>query len=177
MITKKRTFSFTRCICIFTFLILLIVSTGCSNQSQRSIKNIETFTRLYGYVKYFYPGDEAAAMDWERFALYGIKQVENVRDPGELKRVLEDLFLPIAPALVIHESQKKTEFSKASITPPNEEGMKLVAWQHLGVGFGNANSVYKSVRINRKTILSSPNSVGNIVNRIDAAPYRYFAAG
>lgn len=175
MINKNRAFTVTRCICIFTFLILLVfflVSTGCSNKLQRSIKNIETFARLYGYVKYFYPGDEAAAMDWERFAVYGIKRVENASGLAELKKVLEELFLPIAPALVIHESHKKTEFSIAAITPPDKEGMKLVAWQHLGVGFGNANSIYKSVRINRKTVLNSANTFGNIVNRIDATPYR-----
>jgi len=144
----------------------------CSNQLQRSIKNIETFTRLYGYVKYFYPGDEAAAMDWERFAIYGIKRVENAPGSAELKKVLEELFLPIAPALVIHEAHQKAEFSIAAITPPNPEEMKLVAWQHLGVGFGNARNIYKSVRINRKTVLSSENTFGNIINRIDAAPYR-----
>jgi C-terminal processing protease CtpA/Prc len=175
MITKNRTFTVTRCICIFAFLILLVfylVSTGCSNQLQRSIKNIETFTRLYGYVKYFYPGDEAAAMDWERFAVYGIKRVENASGSADLKKVLEELFLPMAPALVIHESQLKTEFSIAAITPANPGEMKLVAWQHQGVGFGNPDSIYKSVRINRKTVLGSANTVGNIINRIDAAPYR-----
>ena len=175
MITKNRTFTATRCICIWAFLILSVFfsfSTICSNQSQRSIKNIETFTRLYGYVKYFYPGDEAAAMDWERFALYGIKRVENAPGSVELKKVLEELFLPIAPALVIHESHEKTGFSIASITPPNPTGMKLVAWQHLGVGCGNVNSIYQSVRINRKTVLSSANNFGNIINRIGAAPYR-----
>jgi C-terminal processing protease CtpA/Prc len=175
MITKNRTFTVTRCICIFAFLILLVfylVSTGCSNQLQRSIKNIETFTRLYGYVKYFYPGDEAAAMDWERFAVYGIKRVENASGSADLKKVLEELFLPMAPALVIHESQQKTEFSLTRITPPNPGEMKLVAWQHQGVGFGNPNSIYKSVRINRKTVLNCENTFANLVNRIDAAPYR-----
>lgn len=175
MINKNRTFTVTRCRCIFTFLIVLVfipVSTGCSNKLERSIKNIETFTRLYGYVKYFYPGDEAAAMDWERFAIYGIKRVENAPGSTELKKVLEELFLPIAPELVIHESNKKTGFSIAGITPPDTGEMKLVAWQHLGVGFGNVNNIYKSVRINRKTILESANTFGNVFKSIDAAPYR-----
>jgi C-terminal processing protease CtpA/Prc len=136
-------------------LVFFTVSTGCSNKLERSIKNIEAFTRLYGYVKYFYPGDKAAAMDWDRFAIYGVKRVENASGSAELKNVLEELFLPVAPALVIHESNKKTEFSIASITPPNEDGMKLVAWQHLGVGLGNLKNIYKSVRINRKNEFSA----------------------
>lgn len=175
MKTKNREFTVTRGICIFTFLILLvffIVSTGSGNKLERSINNIETFTRLYGYVKYFYPGDEAAAMDWERFAIYGIKRVENAPGSTELKKVLKELFLPMAPALVIHESHKKTEFSIASITPPNKEEMKMVAWQHQGVGFGSVDSIYKSVRINRKTILKSANTFGNVFKWIDAVPYR-----
>jgi C-terminal processing protease CtpA/Prc len=175
MINKNQVFTVSRCICIFTLSILAVffpVSTGCSNPLPGSINNICAFTRLYGYVKYFYPGDEAAAMDWERFAIYGIKRVEKARDPGELKKILEELFLPIAPALVIHESLQKTEFSIAGITPPNPAGMKVVAWQHQGVGFGNANSIYKSVRLNRKTVFSSENNIGNIFNQVDAAPYR-----
>jgi C-terminal processing protease CtpA/Prc len=153
-------------------LVFFTVSTGCSNKLERSIKNIETFTRLYGYVKYFYPGDEAAVMDWERFAVYGVKRVENAANTTELKKILEELFLPIAPALVIHESHKKTEFSIASITPPNTEGMKLVAWQHQGVGLGSANHLYKSARINKKTIIRNTNTFGSIAKRIDAVPYR-----
>ncbi len=175
MKTRGKTFTVTRCICIFSSLFLSVfftVSTGCSNKLERSIKNIEAFTRLYGYVKYFYPGDEAAAMDWDRFAIYGVKRVENARDTGELKNVLEELFLPVAPALVIHESNKKTEFSIAGITPPNKEGMKLVAWQHQGVGLGSASHLYKSARINKKTIIRSTHTFGTIGKKIDAVPYR-----
>jgi C-terminal processing protease CtpA/Prc len=155
-------------------LVFFTVSTGCSSKLERSIKNIETFTRLYGYVKYFYPGDEAAAMDWKRFAIYGVKRVENASNTTELKKMLEELFLPMAPALVIHQSHKKSEFSIDSITPPNMERMKLVAWQHLGIGFGNSYNIYRSVRINRKTILNEPGSgaFGNIINWVDAVSYR-----
>lgn len=171
----KRVFSITPYICIFALLSLFIfisVSTGCSNKPNRSIKNIESFTRLYGYVRYFYPGDEAAALDWESFAVYGVKRVENASNLPELKKALEELFLPIAPALVIHESNREPGFSPATITPPDTDGMKLVAWQHLGAGFGQINSVFLSVRINRKTILKGVNNFGNIINQIDAAPYR-----
>ena len=80
------------------------------NETGQAIKNIEAFTRLYGYVKYFYPGDEAANTNWDHFALYGVKQVEKARDRAELKKILEELFLPIAPALKVHESHQKTSF-------------------------------------------------------------------
>ena len=154
------------------FLLFLFLSAGFSQDGKQRLNNIETFTRLYGYVKYFYPGDEAAALDWERFAVYGVKKVAAARDRVELKKRLEELFLPIAPALVIHDTNQKTEFSMASISPPETEGMKLVAWQHLGVGFGMADSIYKSVRLNRETVLTAAGTFGNLVSQLDAAPYR-----
>ena len=168
----KRTIARSRVFIVF-FLIISLYPSCCCKSGDQAIKNVETFTRLYGYVKYFYPGDEAAAMDWNRFAVYGVKRVENAANSVELKKILEELFLPIAPALVIHESDQKTEFSLASVTPPNPEEMKVVTWLHYGVGFGNADSIYKSIRLNRKnTFANSSFSIGNLLNSIDAAPLR-----
>jgi len=142
------------------------------NETGLTIKNIEAFARLYGYVKYFYPGDEAANTDWDRFAVYGVKQIEKARDRAELKKILEELFLPIAPALKVHESQQKTNFSTADITPPDKTNMKVVAWQHLGVGFGNPQDIYRSIRLNKPDILFFKNSYGAIANGLDAIPCR-----
>lgn len=142
------------------------------NETGPIIKNIKAFTRLYGYVKYFYPGDEAANTDWDHFAVYGVKQVEKARDRAELKKKLEELFLPIAPALVIHEPHQKTIFSTAGITPPDTKNMKVVAWQHLGLGFGNPRDIYRSIRLNKPDILFFKNSYGAIANSVDALPYR-----
>jgi C-terminal processing protease CtpA/Prc len=158
---------------LLAFLFLSII--GYSADANRSIANIQTFSRLYGYVKYFYPSDEAAAMDWDSFAVYGVKKVEKIRNNLELKKILEELFLPIAPALLIYKSGQEVKFSLSTITPPTKtkEDMKVVAWQHLGVGFGSFSSCYKSVRLNRKTILSnSPDDFWTMTNCIDAIPFR-----
>ena len=127
---------------------------------------------MYGYVKYFYPGDEAANTDWDRFALYGVKRVEKARDRAELKKILEELFLPIAPALKVYESQQKTSFSISSITPSDTTNMKVVAWQHLGLGFGNPQDIYRSIRLNKPDILFFKNSYGAIANGLNAIPLR-----
>ena len=158
-----------------SFMSFLMASGGAGSPDTvtRSIQNIETFARLYGYVRYFYPGDEAAAMDWERLAVYGVKQVKKARDAAELKSILEELFMPIAPALIIHETRHTASFPVDSITPPGAAGMNVVGWQHLGVGFGSSASLYKSIRLNRKNILSAPsNAFGTITRCLDAAPYR-----
>jgi C-terminal processing protease CtpA/Prc len=147
---------------------------GDRGDMDRSVKNIETFARVYGYVRYFYPGDEAVQTDWEKFAVYGVKQVEEAGNRAELKQVLRGLFLPIAPALVIHDSGRKTRFSLPRITPPPaiKKKMKVVVWQHLGVGFGSSRSTYRSIRLNRKNELTYEGNFGVMTRALDAAPFR-----
>lgn len=158
---------------LLTFMVCLIPLNGTPDSStDQPVKNIETFARLYGYVKYFYPGDEAAGLDWDRFAVYGVKKVEKAKNNTELKQTLEELFLPIAPALVLHDSGQQTTFPMSTITPPDKEGMKVVTWQHLGIGFGKKPSIYKSIRLNRKYESVFPAVFGNITTYFDAAPYR-----
>ena len=159
---------------IMTLLLLfsfLPVFPG-EDETGPASKNIEAFTRLYGYVKYFYPGDEAAGIDWDRFAVYGVKRVKKARDRAELKKILEELFSPVAPALVIHETGKKIPFSLAGITPPVAEKMKPVVWQHLGVGFGNPQDIYRSIRLNRPDELALKNSFAPLGKGLDVALYR-----
>jgi hypothetical protein len=33
------------------------------------VRNLEALARLYGYVRYFHPSDEAAGIDWDYFAM------------------------------------------------------------------------------------------------------------
>jgi C-terminal processing protease CtpA/Prc len=104
--------------------------------------NIKTFAKLYGYIRYFHPSDEASEIDWNNFAVYGIQQVTNAKDSNELKSTLEKLFSPIAPTIQIYtidENPKAVE---------GEVGSQLTAWQHLGLGVNNnPNSIYQSKRI------------------------------
>ncbi|MCP5052055.1 MAG: hypothetical protein GY940_33105 [bacterium] len=152
---------------LFTLSILFILSTlfpvrisaGSETGTDRAIINIEIFTRLYGYVRYFYPGDEAATINWDGFAVYGAQQAAKAGDRLQLKKTLEELFLPIAPALVIHESQRKITFDRATITPEGSKKikeMKEVVWQHLGIGFGNPQDMYRSIRLNSSGKFSGP---------------------
>jgi C-terminal processing protease CtpA/Prc len=174
MYNKDKSMRQLKLTIMMSLLVFFFTLRVCpdANETGLTIKNIEAFARLYGYVKYFYPGDEAANTDWDRFAVYGAKQIEKARDRAELKKILEELFLPIAPALKVHESQQKTNFSTAGIAPPDKTNMKVVAWQHLGVGFGNPQDIYRSIRINKPDILFFKNSYGAIANGLDAIPYR-----
>ncbi|NIM82630.1 MAG: hypothetical protein GTN82_29335 [Candidatus Aminicenantes bacterium] len=151
------------CLCIFT---------GCSSTPAvpRAIKNIEVFAKLYGYVKYFHPADEADKIDWERFAIYGVKRVEPAKNSTELKKILEELFLPIAPAIVIYHSKENVPFSVSRITPADTTGMKLITWQHYGVRLNRTGRTYESIRLHRKVKYAG--DYGYLIQEMDAAPLR-----
>ncbi|MCP5050856.1 MAG: peptidase S41, partial [bacterium] len=129
--------------------VLVLLSAGCGNERNRQSGNIETFARLYGYVKYFHPSDEASRIDWDRFAVYGVKRVSAARNRGELKQILETLFLPIAPSLVIYPVEEKRTILWSSISPGETKGMKIVSWQHLGVQTRERSGTFRSMRLNR----------------------------
>lgn len=145
--------NFMRRILLAFSLILILSSLSVPQQqksSDRQIQNLEAFAKLFGYVKYFHPSDEAAwdALDWDKFAIYGADKVLNAKDDKELVTKLKELFLPIAPSIKIFDNKNPVRFNISEITPPSLNDYKEVSWQHLGLGI-NAKSTYKSVRLNR----------------------------
>ncbi|MGM0651069.1 MAG: S41 family peptidase [Bacteroidota bacterium] len=115
---------------------------------QRKLENISAFTKLYGYVRWFHPSDEAQEIDWKKFAVYGVQKIENTPDDEALKDSLLKLFRPIAPTLNIMLKGKKTP-QPVKYEPSNSKKFKETYWQHLGVDLGRKSNVYKSRRIYR----------------------------
>ena len=66
-----------------------------SYAQQTSIDNITSFAKVYGYVRFFHPSDEAISVNWNLFAGYGTQHVEGCKSPKELRDSLYSLFLPI----------------------------------------------------------------------------------
>lgn len=157
--------------------ITLLVSCG---GTPRRVKNIRAFARLYGYVRFFHPSDEAARIDWERFAVYGVKRVHEAGDRRELQRILEDLFKPIAPSVVIYPSDAKLAFDTGAITPPDNPEISgpgvlashVVSWQHYGVFLNPRSRMYYSIRLNRKNKIHLGSDSGNLLKSVDAEPHR-----
>lgn len=135
---------------IGSLLIAMLIS-GCINQSRKA-ENVRTFAKVYGYVRWFYPGDEAAQTDWNKFAVYGIQKVENARNEKELQKILIELFLPVAPAIQIVNANMSNSFDIHSIIPKDTSGLNSVSWKHFGVFLGDRSNIYKSVRINRDSL-------------------------
>src|SRR5688572_25466488 len=68
------------------------------------IDNVVAFARLYGVVRYFYPGDAVTAADWNGFAVLGVSRVRPAVDAAALGAALERLFLPLGPGIAIGPS-------------------------------------------------------------------------
>jgi len=161
---------------VLLFVVLVPLGSSCGISGPRAVKNIETFARLYGYVRYFHPSDEASKIDWERFAVYGVKRVEKAKSSKNLKKILEELFMPLAPSMVIYsssESEEKT-FEKSHIMPHDTDTkeMKVVAWQHYGVRLSDAPNIYHSIRLNRKNIINLGSGLANLMKNKIATPCR-----
>ncbi|MGY3211311.1 S41 family peptidase [Mucilaginibacter sp. HD30] len=158
---------------ITLLLLAFVLYIKADAQTQQQIDNQIAFTKLYGYVRYFNPSDEAAGIDWDKFAIYGSKKVAACNNNQQLKTALEDLFLPIAPTLQIGD--KNLSLNKAQLIPSSLSGYKTIAWQHLGVGLVNdKRSPYQSARTNRNLVFEQiPLQAGAlIVSGLDARPYR-----
>lgn len=119
------------------------------------LEALRAFARLYGYVRYFHPSDEAADLNWEAFAVHGVEEILATTDPVDLRSCLERLFGPVAPTLTFysetedghgangHSANGHSANGHSPAGPP--AGASLVAWQHRGVGIG-PRSIYKSLR-------------------------------
>ncbi len=141
--------------------------------STREADNLTAFSKMYGYVRFFHPSDEASSISWDNFAVYGSQEVLKAKSNLELIQTLNQLFKPIAPAAVVYGGK---EPGLPSITPPDTTSYKVIAWQHKGVklpNLGGKDNTYKSIRINRP--LPPENNDADFIatyQGVDAQPIR-----
>jgi len=154
---------------LMAFLILSNSFCKPGVESQE-IQNLRVFAKLYGYVRYFHPSDEATQIDWDRFVIYGVEKAKNATNRKELKSVLEELFLPVAPTIQIYYSGEEPAEPELGLFE-DTSGLKVVAWQHKGLGSGSANSPYMSKRLNREIVLKQV-MPGVLTQGIDATSLR-----
>ena len=143
---------FFRLICLITIISNPVNSCNSENSNQK-IDNLVAFSKLYGYVRYFHPSDEAANTDWDAFVVRGVEKVKNARDNEELEVILKELFYPIAPTILIYNS---SENPKIPDYPKETTGLVKVFWQYYGLKDNNPQNIYKSIRTNR--VLDNSNS-------------------
>jgi C-terminal processing protease CtpA/Prc len=132
---------------VLSFLALLLAGDQAPGALEtRALDNLIAFTRLLGYVQYFHPSDEAAATDWNAFAVAGVKRVEGAADDAQLMGILDELFQPIAPTVRVFAEGAEPPRSAATEAPAGSD-VQIVAWVHRGLGTGNERSIYRSDRV------------------------------
>jgi C-terminal processing protease CtpA/Prc len=143
-------------------LLVLIGFAGASYgpRIDPEVENLRAFAKLYGYVRFFHPSDEAASVDWDRFAIYGADRVAAVGSREELHATLEELFLPIAPTVQVFPTSEPPE--PLSLAPEDTAGLEVVAWQHVGVGL-SPRSIYRSKRLNRELEIIGQSSASRML--------------
>lgn len=147
-----------------TAILLILISFGSSAQTKQQVDNQYAFAKAYGYIKYFYPGDEAAKIDWDKFAIYGAQKVESCKNDIELKTTLNELIVGIMPGAKILNQSEDYKFDAAALTPNDLKDYNIVSWQHLGVGLvGDKRAPYQSARTNRTTVFE-PQKFSGLAN-------------
>ncbi len=106
------------------------------------IGNVAAFARVYGVVRFFYPSDAAAELDWNRFAVYGVSRVRAARDGRELEAALRRLVAPLGPGTEIGASLPPAPVGETGTGP-------LVAWRYIGPGFSTIGGPYRAKRTDR----------------------------
>jgi C-terminal processing protease CtpA/Prc len=114
--------------------------------SPRGVENLVAFSRLLGYARFFYPGDDAAAANWEWLAVEGVRRVESAPDAAALAAALGDAFTAVAPGIEVSVGvPPPAGASRGGSAVPASEAL---AWRHSGVGLsGGQPLTYNSQRV------------------------------
>jgi hypothetical protein len=99
--------------------------------TSRGLDNLVALARLFGYVRYFHPSDQAAEADWGRLAIAAIRPVETAGSAVRLAAALRSQFRPLAPSLRI----------AASTFPAGSDGSKIPAVQQLAWVYRGPESI------------------------------------
>lgn len=111
------------------------------------IANLAAFARLYGYVRYFHPSDEAADLDWDQFAINGVQEIKDAVNTSDLVERLEALFQHCAPTVRVFHVAERPSIPSELFPPEDATELHVVMWRHYGVEGEVPESIYHSERI------------------------------
>jgi C-terminal processing protease CtpA/Prc len=112
------------------------------------VRNLVALSRLFGYVRYFHPSDQATSADvnWSRVASGGVAAVADAATPAELAERLQSYFRPLAPTLQVFALVAEPPSLPADLSPPpGADDLQVVMWEHFGVA-GESPTIYESKR-------------------------------
>jgi Peptidase family S41 len=117
---------------------------SAAQSTQHELENVEAFSRLYGVIRFFYPGDAAANADWNRLAVDGVARIRTAPDSTALAARLRNIFEPLGPGIEIASSLPAFHAPVPTTEP-------LVAWRYFGPGATTPRrgTPYRAKRTNR----------------------------
>ena len=140
--------------------------------TSRGLANVTAFTSALGYVRFFHPSEQAVRVNWDAFAIRGIREVEAAEGADSLAAALNRWFAPIAPSV---------RFVRSGAPIPANDPMPpgvthVVFWRHLGVGAPSGGAppspqnIYRSERVvaplsDVGRFVSMPAAYGAVVSR------------
>lgn len=145
-----------------------VETTSPASLADRAVINEHAFARLYGVLRWFHPSDEAAAVDWNRYASLGVERVRGAGSRDDLAAALTALVQPIAPSVVIAPTDHPPP-----PRAPLPAGADQTWWQHLGPGLTGDAPPYTAKRHGRPAMsAATPQGFGVLMRGLDAKPYR-----
>ncbi|MGD0776542.1 MAG: S41 family peptidase [Candidatus Solibacter sp.] len=109
------------------------------------LRNLTAYARLWGIVRFFHPSDEAAAVDWNRFTIEGVRKVEGAETPAGLAAALQAVFAPVAPTIRVFTGEDPKP--DAALSPAGS--VEVIRWHNKGFGQPSQNqmNIYYSRRV------------------------------
>ncbi len=119
-------------------------ATDTPPSDEQVLANLVALARLYGYVRYFHPSDQALEMNWNNIAANGAQAVIEATGPADLARKLQDFFQPLAPTLRVFPLDARPPVPDELYPPQDAADLQIVMWQHYGIQGERPNSIYHS---------------------------------
>jgi hypothetical protein len=145
--------------------------------SDLSIKYLSALAEIYGCSRYFNPSSEVQNIDWNKFLLAAVPNVERAENTDSLISVLTGLFTPVVPGIGIYPAgdEKAKENYRKSYDKKIESYSDIIlknvdlAWKHIGPKTDAQSSLINSKIINVN--LPQRESEGVVMQLLDASPY------
>jgi C-terminal processing protease CtpA/Prc len=142
--------------------------------TSRELANVTAFANALGYIRFFHPTDAAVGVNWDAFAVRGIRAVQRATSADSLASALTAVFAPIT---------SNVRFAKAgaplpTTIPKPADATHVVFWRHFSLGSpsggtGSPTSVgaYHSERVVAPlTEIGNPISLDSIEGTIVSLP-------
>jgi Peptidase family S41 len=106
----------------------------------QGLDNLKALARMLGFVRYFYPSDEAASADWNRVAVAAVRTVEPATSPVDLAERLENVFKPLAPTVRVTPAGAPRPMMEM------QSGPYVTLYQYRGLGPPQGKTPYIAMR-------------------------------